>query len=48
MLNRANVLSPYGVERKRPAGERMCRQAVVKASWRLRTSVDGTRVWMRW
>lgn len=27
----ANVLSPYGLERNRPAGEMMCKQAAVKA-----------------
>jgi hypothetical protein len=38
---RANPLSPYGAERKRPAGERVWRQAAVKAILGLRSREDG-------
>jgi hypothetical protein len=31
-LNKAQELSAYGAERKRPAGEMMCNEAAVKAS----------------
>ena len=41
-LNAANVLSPQGAERKRPAGDRACRHADVKAICFFVAFEDGT------